>query len=67
MTIVDLGLVLVYTVVLMIKTCALSPIVCTNYGFGDTPKGKSRRRSCDFGRPCSRLPFPARHSHWEGP
>jgi hypothetical protein len=35
----DATLVLVYTCVLVIKTCDLSPVICSTYGFGKTPKG----------------------------
>ena len=37
MTLVELALVLIYTSVLLIKSCSTSAEVCTEYGFGDTP------------------------------
>ena len=41
MTLTHLTLVLVYTCVLTIKTCDLSPTVCSRFGFGDSAKGEN--------------------------
>jgi len=38
-TLSHLALILMYTCVLAIKTCHLSPAVCSSYGFGDSAKG----------------------------
>ena len=35
MALVELALVLVYTCVLLIKSCQSSPATCSDYGFGD--------------------------------
>eukprot|EP00966_Prymnesium_polylepis_P120946 2795050-Prymnesium_polylepis.1 len=39
MTLVELALVLIYTCVLLIKSCNLSESVCVTFGFGNTAKG----------------------------
>jgi hypothetical protein len=39
-TVIEQGLVLAYTCVLLIKTCDLSVDVCSTYGFGDTASGE---------------------------
>ena len=41
MTLIELALILVYTSVLVIKTCSTSAAVCTTYGFGDTATGEA--------------------------
>eukprot|EP00966_Prymnesium_polylepis_P323126 7379339-Prymnesium_polylepis.1 len=38
-TLSDLALILLYTCVLAIKTCEVSPEVCSSFGFGNTGKG----------------------------
>jgi hypothetical protein len=44
MTMIELTLILVYTCVLLIKTCEISPEVCSTYGFGDTGRGEHASR-----------------------
>jgi hypothetical protein len=39
MTLIELALILVYTCVLLIKTCTLSEDICAKYGFGRKPSG----------------------------
>ena len=34
-----MALILIYTCVLVIKTCDASPLVCSTYGLGDTAQG----------------------------
>ena len=38
-TLAELGLILVYLLVLLIKSCNLSKDVCESFGFGSTPQG----------------------------
>ena len=35
MAVVQLALVLIYTCILLIKSCQSSPVTCSEYGFGD--------------------------------
>ena len=39
-TLTELALVLLYTCVLMLKSCELSPDVCATYGLGDDGRGE---------------------------
>ena len=39
MILVDLGLILTYMCVLLIKTCEVSSEACAMFGFGDSPNG----------------------------
>ena len=50
MIIIQLSLVLVYTCVLLIKTCDVSPEACAMYGLGTTSEGESSC-CCDVCRP----------------
>eukprot|EP00966_Prymnesium_polylepis_P209467 4852048-Prymnesium_polylepis.2 len=49
MAMIELALVLIYTCVLLIKTCNMSADVCVTFGFGKTAEG-TRTRTPD---PCS--------------
>ena len=40
MTVSELALILIYTCVLLIKTCRIDAGVCSYYGFGDDAEGK---------------------------
>ena len=39
---IELSLILIYTCVLLIKTCGLSSAVCSTFGFGDDAQGEHR-------------------------
>eukprot|EP00966_Prymnesium_polylepis_P328617 7384406-Prymnesium_polylepis.2 len=46
---IELTLILVYTCVLLIKTCEISPEVCSTYGFGDTGRATAESQSTNEG------------------
>ena len=39
MMLIEVALILIYTCVLLIRSCYMSPSVCATYGFGDKPEG----------------------------
>jgi hypothetical protein len=43
MTGIQLSLILIYTCVLLLKTCGMSAAVCSTFGFGDTSQGVRKR------------------------
>jgi hypothetical protein len=51
MYLVEFSLVLIYTSVLLIKSCDVSAAVCSNFGFGETADGEpvieKPTRSCE--------------------
>ena len=57
MMLIEIALILVYTCVLIIKSCSFSPTICETFGLGDTSKGKPQLVSGVNRWAWCRLPF----------